>query len=93
MTALERRQVTIDELMKLVVDGVECVFSKDCIYEGLTILKKYHPHGAVDYSFQHDQMWISGKYAEDYLKIMSNSDAKLMVGLGWIVSEDYWSHF
>lgn len=85
--------MTIDELKMLIENSYDDVESKDSIYEGLTILKKYHPHSGMDYSFAHDQMWVNAYYVDEYLKSMPDEDVKRMVGLGWLVSEDYWSHF
>ena len=84
MTLIEARQVIENSQL-----DYDCY---DEIYEGLTILKKYHKDTEFDYSFAHDQIWCCINFA-DSVVLMSDEDITLMGSMGWIESEDYWSHF
>jgi len=84
--------MTVDEARKI-IENTE--WDHDCydeIYEGLTILKKYHKATEFDYSFAHDQLWCCIIFANSVV-LMLDKDIKRMAGLGWIESEDYWSHY
>ena len=79
---------------KGLMDGDDWGCAKgDQIYEGLKILKKYHPTVRFDYYFQHDQMWVTGFYFDDSLMVMPFAAVNRMSQLGWLENEDYWSHY
>ncbi len=64
----------------------------DRIYEGLTILKKYHEDAKFSYNFGHEEFWVGAVDFNLYIEVMSDDDIKRMGELGWMEDEDAWRH-
>lgn len=69
-------------------------YDKDCpdpIYEGITILRRYHKELKCNYSFYDDQLFVGVFRFETYIAEMSDEDIVRMASLGWFESEDSWA--
>lgn len=84
--------VTTDKAREF-LEACERVYDgSDSIYEGLTILKKYHKDRTFHYSLEHEQMWVGAGDFDEYIEVMSDEDIIRMGQLGWMEDEDSWRH-
>ncbi len=85
--------MTVTEAEKVINEAKSVKYGTvDCMYEGLTILKKYHTDEIFNYNFEHDQAYVGAVDFEEYVSVMSDADVERMGQLGWFESADSWSH-
>jgi len=87
--------MTTDEA-KAIIDSIEgsytvkAVGKVDRIYDGLTLMKKYHSN--IRYAVGRNQIWCGVDFDESVAE-MSDEDVRSMAEMGWFQDEDSWSHF